>query len=75
MNYEQFKIYIESIGFIPESNIRYLYKKYGIDLYSSYYDFYNGSKWVLCIEFYDLTPLKKELKKEFRSLKLKQILK
>ena len=77
MNREEFKNYIESIGFIYERTEdfdRYVYKKYRIDLASNYYHFYNGSEWD-SYELNDLTPLAKEFKKELRSIKLKQILK
>ena len=74
MNNIEFEKFIESIGFKYNGHY-YRYKDYIIFLNSDNYEFNNGSEWVLCIEFYDLTPLKNELKNEFRSLKLKQILK
>ena len=64
MTREEFKKYIESIGF----------KKYVIDLYNNYYNFHNGSKWYYDIYYNDLRPLENEFKQELRSIKLKKIL-
>ena len=77
VDFLNFQKYLESIGFKRFGLYVYTYNEYTINIYAKYcrYDFYNGSKWVVCIEFYDLTPLKNEFKKELRSLKLKQILK
>ena len=77
MNSKEFIKYIESIGFIQESNqecnvdfYRYNYKEYRIFLNSDNYDFYNGSKWIYTIVLNDLSPLIKF----DRSYKLKKIL-
>ena len=73
MNREKFKKYIESIGF----NYFYGYYKYKeceIYFYPYYYDFYNEQEWSCNIEYNDLTLVEKYLKKELRSIKLKQLL-
>ena len=81
MSREEFKMFIETIGFeyaVSFNNIerhdiyndRYNYKEYRIELYNNYYEFYNGSEWVYDIDLNDLTPLKQIE----RSYKLKKIL-
>ena len=67
---EEFKLYIESIGFKYNVHRYYVYKNNQIDLYSSYYDFWNGSEWIFIVKLNDLTPLKQIE----RSYKLKKIL-
>ncbi len=67
---------IESIGFKFKLGDVYQYKEFVIELYSydtDSYDFYNGYIW----ESYDsfgLEPINNYLKKELRSIKLKQLL-
>ena len=73
MSKEEFKKYIESIGFKYDS-YSYLYKNYQIDLYNNNYNFYNRSGWALNISLNNLKPLQKEFKNELRSIKLKKIL-
>ena len=73
MNYEQFKKYIESIGFKHNDRL-FKYKEYRIDLYRYSYGFYNGYVWINKYEFTDLTLFEKEFKKELRFIKLKNIL-
>ena len=70
MKREEFKNYIESIGFKSVGNYYYDYKEFKIDLYSSYYEFWNGSEWIGRYKCDDLTPLKQIE----RSYKLKKIL-
>ena len=83
MNKEEFKKYIESIGFYYEG-FYYVYKKhhgvnhldskmYSIICHLYNYIFYNGGKGER-YTYNDLKPLEKEFKKELRSIKLKQIL-
>ena len=75
MNKEEFKQFIESIGFkYIEHNYRY--KSYRIDLYSAhYYNFWYGSRWLFHIKLTDdLTQFNKYFKKELRSIKLNQLL-
>ena len=75
MNKEEFKQFIESIGFKHEG-LFYDYKSYRIDLIPNCYNFWNGSGWLFHIKFTDdLTQFNKYFKKELRSIKLKQILK
>ena len=71
MNKEEFIKYIESIGFIDNNDELYVYKGFGINLYYSYYNFFNGSEWEFDIPYNDLKPLLKII----RSIKLKQLLK
>ena len=73
MSKEEFKKYIESIGFKYDS-YSYLYKNYQIDLYNNYYNFYNGLNWWWYKDYDDLTDLETIFKKELRSIKLKQLL-
>ena len=75
MSREEFKNYIESIGFEYDDSI-YLYKHYSIDFYidEKCYHFWNGTEWQL-YNLNNSTPLDKYFKKELRSNKLKQILK
>ena len=74
MNREEFKNYIESLGFkVGHSDIytyiKYNTKMYKICLYYNGYGLYNGSRWDYC-GFNDLTPLNRI----DRSYKLKQLL-
>ena len=69
MSLEEFKMFIESIGF-ESKGLYYHYKEYVIYLYNNYYHFFNGSEWTWDISFNDLTPLKQIE----RSYKLKKIL-
>ena len=72
MNKEEFKNYIESIGFKSDTSaFYYVYKECEIYLHGDFYSFSNGSEWIRNIYLNDLTPLKKIT----RSIKLKQILK
>ena len=73
MNYEQFKKYIESIGFKHNDRL-FKYKEYRIDLYRYSYGFYNGFEWSILLDLNDLTLFEKEFKKELRFIKLKNIL-
>ena len=79
MSKEEFKKYIESIGFkyiaqVYTTDTHYRYKNYQIDLYNNNYNFYNRSGWALNISLNNLKPLQKEFKNELRSIKLKKIL-
>ena len=69
---EEFKQFIESIGFKREG-LFYYYKSYRIDLYN-YYHFYNGSEWIFNIPLNDIRPFDMYFKKELRSIKLKELL-
>lgn len=69
MNREEFINYIETIGF-KSNYLNHEYKQYRIAVDRIYYSFFNGSKWVLRIDYNDLTPL---IKLD-RSNKLKKIL-
>ena len=75
MNQEEFKKYIESIGFVKNVRI-YYYKEFKIQIYlfDDEYDFYNGSYWIDDIPYNDLELIEKNFKKELRSFKLKQLL-
>ena len=74
MSREEFKKFIESIGFKYSHYAYYDYKKYRIDLsFIEEYGFYNGSKWKN-YEYNDLTPLEEYFKNELRSFKIKNIL-
>ena len=85
MNKNEFKNYIEYIGFKFKFTVYYYgnkeyngvdyyqWQKCEIKLYDSNYGFNNGfisSEH----EYNDLKPLEKEFKKELRSIKLKQLL-
>ena len=71
MSTEEFKQFIESIGFKFNShNIFYEYKEYRICLYNKYYNFYNGSEWIFIVKLNQL----RHLKQIERSYKLKKIL-
>ena len=75
MSTEEFKQFIESIGFKFNShNIFYEYKEFKIYLRPNYYDLFDGSIWTYCIKLNDLKPLEKYFKRELRSIKLKKIL-
>ena len=75
MNEKEFRKLIDSIGFNDNTVSNYCkYKKYRIDLYNTYYHFYNGSEWIDNIRYNDLTTIKEHFKKEFRSIKLKTLL-
>ena len=70
MTRDEFKMYIESIGFeFNTHNIFYEYKEYSISLYFKDYNFHNGSEWIN-YNLNDLTPLEKFS----RSIKLKALL-
>ena len=73
MSREEFIIFIKSIGFTTSHSIQE-YKEFIIYLRPNYYHFYNGSKWIRNIDYNDLTPFNKYLKRELRSIKLKKIL-
>ena len=81
MRRNEFIKYIESLGFndislFNDSIIRlYEYKDYDICLEIYSYDFSNGSEYYRGIDLNNLTPINEYLKKELRSIKLKQILK
>ena len=74
MTREEFKKYIESIGFkkyvIDLYDDCYEYKSYKIYLYNNFY----SSEWSNRTNYNDLTPLENEFKQELRSIKLKKIL-
>ena len=76
MNREEFKNYIESIGFIHESNNRYLYKYYIIYISLYHYEFYDISNNIRMsyIDLRDLNLLEKVFIRELRSIKIKQLL-
>ena len=73
MSREEFKMYIESIGFKYNGHGYYVYKEYEINLYIDHYDFNNGSEWVFYINF-DIRPFDMYFKRELRSFKLKELL-
>ena len=70
---KDFILLIENIGMEKRSMRRYIYEKFIIDLYSSYYYFFNDVNWDE-YDYNDLEPIKKNFNKELRSYKLKQIL-
>ena len=70
MNVEEFKKFIQSIGFEEMIGSYYRYKEFVIVLYNNEYSFYNASGWIGIYELNDLTPLKKIT----RDIKLKQLL-
>ena len=77
MNQEEFRKYIESIGFEYNYGFYYDYKEFRIDLFNltgGHYDFWNGSEWIHNIPYNDLKPFEKYFKKELRSIKLKSLL-
>ena len=65
----EFKKYIESIGFINKNFCVYECGKFRINLYIKSYKLYFGGEVIIC-SYDDLTPLLKKL----RSYKLKNIL-
>ena len=73
MNREEFKKFIESIGFKDLKNGNYVYKEYIISLFVKRYEIYISPGWSL-YDYNDLKPLEKEFKSELRSIKLKQLL-
>ena len=77
MSEEEFKKFIESIGF-EYDGYNYIYNGcencYEIDLYNNCYDFYNGYKWLGLHAYNNLTPFENYFKKKLRSIKLKKIL-
>ena len=76
MSTEEFKQFIESIGFKFNShNIFYEYKEYRICLYTGCYHFHDGSEWIVDIPLNNLRSIENYFKQELRSIKLKQILK
>ena len=70
MSREEFKKFIESIGFKYTGHGYYVYKECEIYLWNDHYDFYNISELIYNIDLNDLTPLKKMT----RCIKLKQLL-
>ena len=71
MNHEEFRNYIESMGFEYDGyGLYYRYNQYEIILYFNSFDFINGSEWIRNIDLNDLRPLKKIT----RSIKLKKLL-
>ena len=70
MSKEEFKQFIESIGFESNYGNRFEYKKFILYLNSNYYIFYNGSEWSYDINLNDLTLFNTIT----RSIKLKQLL-
>ena len=76
MNNEEFKKFIESIGFkYNYDSYLYDYKEFKIDLWYKKYDFYDGYKWIEYIPYNDLRPIEMYFKRELRSIKIKKILK
>ena len=72
MTRDEFKKFIESIGFVPvQKKIIYDYKIYRIIVKENSYDFYNGWDWRDNISMDDLNILLKIT----RRIKLKRILK
>ena len=71
MNQEEFRKYIESIGFKlkPDYEYTYLYKEFKIYLNINFYNFNNGSE-LNAYSYNDLSPLLKLT----RSIKLKSLL-
>ena len=73
---------IESIGFISNKEVMivYEYKGFKLYLYDDCYNFYTRdhyeyeSGWIWSVLYSDLKPIEKYLKKEFRSIKLKELL-
>ena len=74
MSIEEFKQFIESIGFGEITGNYYKYNDHRIDLSGDFYDYHNGYDWFLNIYYKDLRYIKKEFKKELRSIKLKKLL-
>ena len=75
MNREEFTKYIKSLGFEIINGFLYNYKEFRILLYREFYTCYNGSEMIAdCIDYNDLSPIEKYLKKELRRIKLKQLL-
>ncbi len=75
MKRESFVILIKSVGFEYNSTSGYFeYKDFKIDLY---YDFYKYCDNLGCILYNinNLKPIENQFKNEFRSIKLKKILK
>ena len=70
MTKDEFKKYIESIGFISNTRNGYRYKNFVIVLWTDIYYLNNGSKWIYDIPYTDLSPISKSI----RSIKLKSIL-
>jgi len=70
MNQEEFRKYIESIGFYSTDGFNYYYKEFGIDLYYDYYFYFNGSELFRYVSYNDLT----QVLKSTRSIKLKHLL-
>ena len=75
MNREEFKNYIESIGFKP-FGIYYKYELYHIYLNNTHYEFYDISNNIRMsyIDLRDLNLLEKVFIRELRSIKIKQLL-
>ena len=78
MSREEFKKFIESIGFKSDTDwiCRYRYKEYTIITHPKYNtcDFYNGSEWVFYNKLNDIRPFDMYFKQELRSFKLKELL-
>ncbi len=75
---EDFVKLIVSIGFNYRSiynKNEYKYNKFRIDVWDDGYDFYNGSEWFMYVSYNELDIIYNSFKKEFRSIKLKQLLK
>ena len=73
MNVEEFKKYIESIGFKLNGHY-YVYKEYRIFLYIDTHTLYIRLHWIYNKDYNDLTQLNEYFKNELRSIKLKKIL-
>ena len=70
---EEFKIFIESIGFKHIGNNCYEYKDCKITANITYYNFFNGIRWDI-YEYSENHPFDEYFKNELRSIKFKKIL-
>jgi hypothetical protein len=74
MSRDEFRILIESIGFKNYTGGNfYDYKEHHIALHNDSYYYWNGYEYKE-YSYNDLIPIKKDLKKELRSYKLRRIL-
>ena len=73
---EKFIIFIKSLGFKYNYNSNiYEYKEFTIDICNgNIYNLYTGSVWYKYYPYENLEPINNYLKKELRTIKLKQIL-
>ena len=75
MSEEEFLKYITSIGFkYHDYDLIYECGDYKVSIWGEYYNIYNGYEWIRRNNYNDLNPIEKYLKKELRSIKLKQLL-